>query len=218
MSNLEELLQKNREWSEKIREQTPEFFSTLAKQQNPDFLWIGCSDSRVPANQIVDMMPGQLFVHRNVANLVVNNDMNLLSVLQFAVEVLQVEHIIVCGHYGCGGVKASLERQSLGLIDNWLHPIRVICNDHVEELNAIEDEMQRLNRLCELNVIRQVKNLSQINVVQQAWARKQPLTLHGWVYGLDNGLIKDLNASMDSVCTLEEALQFANLSNCCENE
>lgn len=195
-SPLAELLGNNREWSEQIRREDPQFFEKLSRQQNPDYLWIGCSDSRVPANQIVGMLPGELFVHRNVANVVVHTDMNCMSVLQFAVEVLHVKHIIVCGHYGCGGVRAALGNHQLGLIDNWLRHIKDVYFRHREALEPIRDESARVDRLCELNVMAQVYNVCYTTIVQSAWARGQELTVNGWVYGLRDGLVNDLNVSV----------------------
>lgn len=174
----------------------PQFFTGLADQQAPEYLWIGCSDSRVSANTIVDLNPGEVFVHRNVANLVIHTDMNCLSVLQFAVEVLRVRHIIVCGHYGCGGVVAALEGQSHGLIDNWLRHIQDTANYMESELSAIEDRAERINRLCELNVSSQVINTGETTIVQEAWNRGQDLTVSGWIYGLKDGRIRDLDISM----------------------
>ena len=191
MPNLSDLLENNRQWADAVVAEDPEFFSRLAAQQKPEFLWIGCSDSRVPANQIVGMQPGELFVHRNVANLVVHCDMNLLAVLQFAVEYLKVRHVIVCGHYGCGGVQAALEDRRLGLIDNWLRPIRQLALDHAGELGALPDD-QRLNRLCELNVRQQARNLARTTVVQSAWERDQPLSVHSWIYSIGDGLLHDV--------------------------
>lgn len=191
MPKLSDLLENNRQWAEAVTAEDPGFFKRLAAQQKPEFLWIGCSDSRVPANQIVGMQPGEVFVHRNVANLVVHCDMNLLAVLQFAVEYLKVRHVIVCGHYGCGGVQAALEDRRLGLIDNWLRPIRQLALDHDKALEALPDD-RRLDRLCELNVQRQALNLARTTVVQAAWERDQPLSIHGWIYGIGDGRIKDL--------------------------
>ncbi|EAT12013.1 carbonate dehydratase [Bermanella marisrubri] len=195
--SLQDLIENNRAWSDKISEQDPEFFPTLAKQQAPDYLWIGCSDSRVPANEIVGLLPGELFVHRNVANMVVHTDMNLLSVLQFAVEVLKVKHVIVVGHYGCGGVKAAMENKKLGLIDNWLLEIRDLYHQKQAMFKGLESEEERVNLLCELNVVRQVYNLCHTNIVQEAWARGQKLAVHGWVYGLDDGKINNLNVTVN---------------------
>ncbi|QOC21930.1 carbonate dehydratase [Wenzhouxiangella sp. AB-CW3] len=191
MPTLSDLLENNRQWAEAVTAEDPDFFKRLAGQQKPEFLWIGCSDSRVPANQIVGMQPGEVFVHRNVANLVVHCDMNLLAVLQFAVEYLKVRHVIVCGHYGCGGVQAALEDRRLGLIDNWLRPIRQLALDHAAELDDLPED-QRLNRLCELNVKRQAINLARTTVVQAAWEREQPLSIHGWIYAIGDGRLKDL--------------------------
>jgi carbonic anhydrase len=174
----------------------PHFFETLVHQQAPEFLWIGCSDSRVPANEIVGLDPGELFVHRNVANLAPPQDANYLSVLQFAVDVLKVKHILVVGHYGCGGVAAAVDGKRRGLVDHWLHPIREVFNEHRDELEKIADERARLNRLCELNVIRQVRNVASDVFVQEAWARGQEISVHGWVYSLANGLVTDLGVTI----------------------
>ena len=196
MRSIEQLFENNRNWASSIQTRDPDFFPALSRQQSPDYLWIGCSDSRVPANQIVGLLPGQLFVHRNVANVVVHSDLNCLSVMQFAVDTLMVEHIIVCGHYGCGGVQAALQNRRLGLIDNWLRHVQDVMQKHREQLAAQADERERLDRLCELNVIEQVLNVCQTTIVQQAWERGQPLAVHGWIYGLHNGLLRDLNISI----------------------
>lgn len=209
MHPLQALLDKNRAWAESVRATRPDFFPTLARQQSPDYMWIGCADSRVPANEIVGLMPGELFVHRNVANLVVHTDLNCLSVLQYAVEVLKVEHVIVCGHYGCGGVAAALEDQELGLIDNWLRHIRDIRARHADELNRLDDKTNRVNRLCELNVIEQAGNVCRTNIVQKAWRRGQPLRVHAWIYGISDGLIKDLGVSTARQEELDEAYRIA---------
>jgi carbonic anhydrase len=193
MSELEDLLKKNRVWAERIKANDPEFFHALAKQQNPKYLWIGCSDSRVPATQLVGLQPGEMFVHRNVANLVVHTDFNCLSVMQFAVDVLGVSHIIICGHYGCGGVQAAMQNLPLGLIDNWLRHVQDVMHNHEALLANISDETQRLNRLCELNVIEQVLNVSRTTVMQNAWSRGQELAVHGWIYGIADGLLRDLD-------------------------
>ena len=193
MCDLDHLLQNNQAWAERTQAKHPEFFSKLAAQQQPEYLWIGCSDSRVPANEIVDLMPGELFVHRNVANVVVHTDHNCLSVMQYAVEVLKVKHIMVVGHYGCGGVQAVLDEARFGLIDNWLRHVADVKEKHQGLLSSIE-EQQRCAALCELNVIEQVRNVCLTNVVQDAWQRKQELTVHGWVYGLEDGLLKELNS------------------------
>ena len=192
---LEHLKANNRAWAARMVANDAGFFKRLAGQQAPEYLWIGCSDSRVPANEIVDLDPGELFVHRNVANLAPPQDANYLSVLQFAVDVLKVKHIMVVGHYGCGGVRAAVDGQRRGLVDHWLHPIREINHDHRQELEAIVDGAARLDRLCELNVIRQVRNVASDVFVQDAWARGQPVSVHGWVYSLSNGLVKDLNVT-----------------------
>ncbi len=191
---LEDLKANNRTWSAKKTEVDPEFFKRLENQQSPEYLWIGCADSRVPANDIVGLDPGELFVHRNVANLAPPQDANYLSVLQFAVEVLKVKHIMVVGHYGCGGVKAAVDGQRRGLVDHWLHPIREVYAEHRHELEPLE-ERERWDRLCELNVIRQVRNVASDVFVQDAWARGQDLSVHGWVYRLSNGLVNDLNVT-----------------------
>jgi carbonic anhydrase len=198
MKDLKRLLDQNKAWAESIRANDPGFFSTLAKQQTPTYLWIGCADSRVPATQLVGMMPGEMFVHRNVANVVVHTDFNCLSVMQYAVDVLKVEHIIVCGHHGCGGVKAAMDNVQFGLIDNWLRHVQDVLNEHEAELVKIDDEEQRLDRLCELNVVSQVLNVGRTTIVQNAWERGQELVVHGWIYDLQDGLLRDLGVSIDS--------------------
>jgi carbonic anhydrase len=198
MKDLKRLLDQNRAWAENITASDPEFFQTLAKQQSPRFLWIGCSDSRVPATQLAGMMPGEMFVHRNVANVVVHTDFNCLSVMQYAVDVLKVDHIIICGHHGCGGVKAAMDNVQFGLIDNWLRHVQDVLHENEELLAKIDDEDERLDRLCELNVISQVKNVGRTTIVQGAWQRGQELVVHGWIYGLQNGLLRDLEVSLDS--------------------
>jgi carbonic anhydrase len=194
MSDPKQLLENNRRWAEDIKSEDPEFFAQLAKQQTPQYLWIGCSDSRVPANQITGLMPGEVFVHRNIANVVVHTDLNCLSVIQFAVEVLKVKHIIVCGHYGCGGVKASMEDKPHGLIDNWLGHIRDVYRYHSEQLDALGGDA-RADRLCELNVIEQVNNVCSTTTVQGAWNNGQELSVHGWIYRIDDGILNDLQVS-----------------------
>lgn len=198
MSKLDDLFEKNREWAESITREQPDFFETLSKQQKPDYLWIGCADSRVPANEIVNLMPGEVFVHRNIANVVVHTDLNCLSVIQFAVEILKVKHIMVVGHYGCGGIKAALGSEEHGLIDNWLRHIKDVYRFHQEQLDAETDEARKFDLLCELNVVEQVANVCQTSIVQKAWRNGQELHVHGWVYGIDNGLIKDLEVTVSS--------------------
>lgn len=193
---IKDLIDKNRAWSAAKTQVDPEFFRRLASQQSPEYLWIGCSDSRVPANEIVGLDPGELFVHRNVANLAPPQDANYLSVLQYAVEVLRVRHIMVVGHYGCGGISAAVDGQRHGLIDHWLHPIRETYDENRLDLEALADGAERLNRLCELSVIRQVRNVASDVFVQDAWDRGQTLSVHGWVYSLNNGLVTDLNVSV----------------------
>ncbi len=199
MKRLPHLFESNKNWADKISKADPGFFSKLSKQQNPEYLWIGCSDSRVPANEIVGLMPGELFVHRNVSNLVIHTDMNCLSVLQFAVDYLKVKHVIVCGHYGCGGVRAAIEDESHGLIDNWLRNIRNIYLRSKSMLDDIADISKRIDKLCELNVVEQVKNVSSTTIIQEAWKRGQELTVHGWIYGINNGLLKDLDVCITRV-------------------
>ena len=194
---VDQLLQNNRAWAADRIKRDPTFFTRLEKQQAPEFLWIGCSDSRVPANEIVGLDPGELFVHRNVANVVVHTDLNCLSVLQFAVDVLRVKHVIVCGHYGCGGVRAALEKDSHGLIDNWLRHVQDVARAHEVKLNAMPDMDSRVHKLCELNVIDQVQNVARTTVVQDAWRRGHDVKVHGWIYGLKDGLITDLGMAMD---------------------
>lgn len=189
---LDHLFDNNRAWTEQVQAEDPEFFARLSLQQAPEYLWIGCSDSRVPANEVVGLLPGELFVHRNVANLVVHTDLNCLSVMQYAVDILKVKHLIVCGHYGCGGVAAALKNARLGLIDNWIRHLQDVRNKHKDFLATIEDEHVRLDRLCELNVIEQVVNVCLTTVVQDAWARGQELAVHSWIYGIKDGLLRDL--------------------------
>ncbi|HEY3949982.1 carbonic anhydrase [Phenylobacterium sp.] len=193
---LDDLKANNRRWAERKVAADAGFFKRLVGQQAPEYLWIGCSDSRVPANEIIDLDPGEVFVHRNIANLTPPQDANYLSVLQFAVDVLKVKHILVVGHYGCGGIAAAVDGQRRGLIDHWLHPIREVCHEHQHELDAIPEERTRLDRLCELNVIRQVRNVTSDIIVQDAWARGQNLCVHGWVYSLGTGLVTDLNVTV----------------------
>ena len=196
MPSLDHLLENNKAWSGSIQERIPDFFLKLSRQQSPEYLWIGCSDSRVPANEIVGLLPGELFVHRNVANLVVHTDLNCLSVMQFAVDILKVRHIIVCGHYGCGGVRAALRRDRLGLIDNWLRHIQDVRQKHQTHLAGISGDSKAADRLCELNVIEQVSNVCQTSIVLDAWERGQELAVHGWIYGLKDGRLRDLKATV----------------------
>jgi len=209
MKTLETLLARNRAWAEKMRAADPDFFNHLSHQQTPEYLWIGCSDSRVPANQIVGLLPGELFVHRNVANVVVHTDLNCLSVIQYAVDVLKVKHIIVCGHYGCGGVKAALMNSKHGLIDNWLRHIQDVRHEHETALAALAGEAERLSRLCELNVIEQVLNVSRTTIVQNAWERGQVLGVHGLIYGLEDGLLRELDICITNQDELLEKYQKA---------
>ena len=204
MSKLDALFQSNREWANSVKTTDPLFFEKLAAQQSPDYLWIGCSDSRVPANQIVGLMPGEIFVHRNVANMVVHTDFNCLTVLQYAVDVLKVKHVMVVGHYGCGGVTAAYENADNGLIDNWLRNIKDVQHRYRTRIEAIDDKEARLNLLCELNVVTQASHVCHTTIVQNAWQRGQHLAVHGWVYSLKDGLLKDLN------CTVERADQIAD--------
>jgi carbonic anhydrase len=199
MRTLPQLFENNRTWARRITERDPAFFQSLSAQQSPKYLWIGCSDSRVPANEIVDLQPGELFVHRNVANVVVHSDLNCLSVLQFAVDVLKVEDIIVCGHYGCGGVRAAYERTSLGLIDNWLRHVQDVRDRHDAEIQQAVGDEARINRLCELNVAAQVLHVCQTSIVQDAWGRQQSLAVHGWIYDLRDGLLRDLQCTVTAV-------------------
>jgi carbonic anhydrase len=191
----EQLLENNRNWARGVVAADPEFFARLARQQSPQYLWIGCSDSRVPANQITGLAPGEVFVHRNIANVVVHTDLNCLSVIQFAVDILKVRHIILCGHYGCSGVHAAMTRHRIGLSDNWLRHVQDVASKHAGELASFAHEEPRHRRLCELNVVDQVKNISQCSAVQEAWERGQPLEVHGWIYDLKDGLLRDLRVS-----------------------
>jgi carbonic anhydrase len=196
MRTLPLLFENNRRWARRINERDPGFFKSLAAQQSPKYLWIGCSDSRVPANEIVGLLPGELFVHRNVANVVVHTDLNCLSVLQYAVDVLTVEHVIVCGHYGCGGVRAAFLKSSLGLIDNWLRHVQDVRSAHAAEIDAARDDESRINRLCELNVLEQVRHVCQTTIVADAWRRGQSLAIHGWIYDVADGLLRDLGCTV----------------------
>ena len=209
MPNFKQLFINNKNWADRIEKEQPGFFRQLSEQQAPEYLWIGCSDSRVPANEIVGLLPGELFVHRNVANLVLHSDINCLSVLQYAIDILKIKHIIVCGHYGCGGINAAMNKQRIGFVDNWLRNVKDVYALHRDELEQINEESERLNRLIELNVIEQVRNLCHTSFVQEAWERGQALTVHGWVYSLRNGRVKDLRVShsctdkIDDIYTLD---------------
>ena len=198
MKTLKPLFDNNRKWATRLVEEDPSFFLDLTHQQTPEYLWIGCSDSRVPANQIVDLPPGEVFVHRNIANVVVHTDLNCLSVIQYAVEVLKVKHIIVCGHYGCWGVKAAMESQRHGLIDNWLRHIKDVSRFNSDALQGLDDK-QRFDRLCELNVVEQVANVCSTTIVQSAWEQGADLTVHGWIYAIENGVLRDLNTHVSSI-------------------
>jgi len=204
---LKELFEQNKAWVESVTSQDKDFFNRLAQQQSPEYLWIGCSDSRVPANQITGLAPGEVFVHRNIANVVVHTDLNLLSVIQFAIEVLKVKHIIVVGHYGCSGVRAALENWRIGLADNWIRHVKDVHQKHSSYLGKVVRAEDRFDRLCELNVIEQVVHVCQTSTVRDAWERGQPLTVHGWVYGLRDGLARDLGISLASPTELEERYQ-----------
>lgn len=203
-SSLQHLLDNNRAWSERVAAEDPAFFRRLASQQAPEYLWIGCSDSRVPANQVVDVAPGEVFVHRNIANVVVHTDLNCLSVIQFAVDVLKVRHILVVGHYGCGGVHAALHQARLGLVDNWIRHVGDVAVKHADILAAQTDHTLRHDRLCELNVLEQVSHVCQSTIVRDAWSRGQPLTVHGWVYTLRDGRVHDLGLAIDDLDSLAQ--------------
>jgi carbonic anhydrase len=211
MQDLKHLFEANRNWARRISRQDPEFFYKLSHQQAPEYLWIGCSDSRVPANEIVDLLPGELFVHRNVANLVVHTDLNCLSVMQFAVDILKVRHIIVCGHYGCSGIQATLRGDRIGLSDNWLRHVQDVRQKHLKALADADagDEARASDRLCELNVIEQVANVAQTTIARDAWERGQELTVHGWIYGLQDGLLRDLNTTVTGPGEAPAAYQAA---------
>ena len=196
---MKPLFEKNKKWAERVKTSDPDFFLNLARQQSPEYLWIGCSDSRVPANQIVDMLPGEIFVHRNIANLVIHTDLNCLSVIQYAVDVLKVKHIIVCGHYGCGGIRAAMENKAHGLIDNWLRNIKDIYRSHHTEIDALQTEKEKNDLLCELNVVEQVANVCHTTIVQRAWESGQELAVHGWIYGIEDGVLKDLNVCITDI-------------------
>ena len=209
MEYLPQLFANNREWAARMTAQDPEFFRRLAAIQSPEYLWIGCSDSRVPANQITGLNPGEVFVHRNIANIVVADDTNCLAVIQFAVEVLKVKHIIVCGHYGCGGVRSALLNENHGIVDDWLAHIKNIQNKHLTMLNEFSTVEQRWSRLCELNIIEQVLNICDSTIIREAWSRKQELVIHGWIYDLRDGLLRDLEVSLDRPERLKQVYEEA---------
>ena len=205
MTSLDHLLKKNRAWAEAVRREDPAFFARLTEQQEPEYLWIGCSDSRVPANQIVGLLPGEMFVHRNVANIVVHTDLNCLSAIQFAVDQLKVKHVIVCGHYGCGGVLAVLRERRVGLSDNWLRHVGDVRDEHRTVLEGLSDERARHDRLCELNVIEQVVNVAETTVMRDAWSRGQVVAIHGWIYDVADGLVRDLGIRVEREGEIEAA-------------
>jgi len=209
MSGIPALLENNRRWSEGITEQNPQFFEQLSRGQSPQVLWIGCADSRVPANQVIGLDPGEVFVHRNIANVVVHSDFNCLSVIEYAVAMLKVDHVIVCGHYGCGGVQAASQNHQLGLIDNWLRHIRDVRRQHEALLENIEDDDERFDRLCELNVVQQVHNVCSTTIVQQAWEQEQTLAVHGLIYDLKTGLLKDLSTTRTGLADLPETYRVS---------
>lgn len=216
MESLSHLFSRNRAWAEDIRRRDPEFFEKLSRQQTPEYFWIGCSDSRVPANEILGLLPGEVFVHRNIANVVVHTDLNCLSVLQFAVDVIKVKHVMVVGHYGCSGVMAALRGERVGLADNWLRHVQDVRSKHEACLAGLSEESARSSRLCELNVVEQVQNLCQTTIVRDAWQRGQPLAVHGWIYGLRDGLLRDLKCHADNVAAAEASYRAA-LTNICRS-
>jgi carbonic anhydrase len=209
MGPLDHLFAQNRAWADAIRAKDPAFFLKLSRQQSPEYLWIGCSDSRVPANEIVNLLPGELFVHRNIANVVVHTDLNCLAVMQFAIDVLKVKHLIVCGHYGCSGVRAAFRCDRIGLADNWLRHVQDVAEKHQGCVHAISGDQARMNRLCELNVIEQVSHVCQTTIVRDAWDRGQPVTVHSWIYGLKDGLIRDLGMSISALPEFEPQYRAA---------
>ena len=212
MGQLDHLFAQNREWAAAIRAEDPDFFLKLSQQQSPEYLWIGCSDSRVPANEIVHLLPGELFVHRNIANVVVHTDLNCLSVMQFAVDVLKVRHIIVCGHYGCSGVRAALRCDRIGLADNWLRHVQDVSEKHRACVHAVQGQQVQVNRLCELNVLEQVTNVCQTTIVRDAWDRGQKLNVHSWIYGLQDGLLRNLGMCISGVAEIEPQYRAALLA------
>ncbi len=204
MRVLNNLFERNKIWAAKIKKSDPDFFLKLSTQQNPEILWIGCSDSRVPANEIVNLMPGEIFVHRNIANIVIHTDLNCLSVIHYAVEVLKVKHIIVCGHYGCGGIRSALDNREHGLIDNWLRHIKDVHRFHQDKIDAVPDPKEKINLLCELNVIEQVANVCHTTIVQNAWKSGQELSVHGWIYSIENGILKDLDVCITRLSEISQ--------------
>jgi len=204
LNTLKYLIERNLAWATSVREKDPDFFTNLSRQQSPEYLWIGCSDSRVPANQIVSLPPGEVFVHRNIANVVVHTDLNCLSVIQYAVEVLKVKHIIVCGHYGCGGIQAAMENEQHGLIDNWLRHVKDVARFNTEKLKELKNE-DKFDALCELNVVEQVTNVCNTTIVQKAWENGVELSIHGWIYNIENGILKELTASVNSKLEAKES-------------
>jgi len=214
MSGLQHLFEQNRTWADSIRACDPEFFQKLSRQQSPEYLWIGCADSRVPANEIVNLLPGELFVPRNIANVVVHTDLNCLSVMQFAVDVLKVKHVIVCGHYQCSGVRSALRCERIGLADNWLRHVQDVCEKHEGCLRVLPNEAGRYDRLCELNVIEQVRNVTQTTIVRDAWERGQSLAVHGWIYGVKDGLLRDLRVTATKLTEAEPSYQAAIAAVC----
>lgn len=210
MNKLDELFQNNSDWAASIKEEDPSFFARLSAQQKPEYLWIGCSDSRVPANEIVGLLPGELFVHRNIANCVVHTDLNCLSVIYYAIRVLKVKHIIVTGHYGCGGVQAAMSETRYGLADHWIRNIRDVLYNQQDEMESINDPHDKLNRLCELNVIQQMANVSHIPTVQSAWHEGQELTIHGWIYDIHDGLLKNLTTPITSIDQIPQQYRISN--------
>lgn len=208
MRLLTHLFKKNKNWADNIKKSDPDFFTKLSKQQSPEYLWIGCSDSRVPANEIVDMLPGEIFVHRNIANLVIHTDLNCLSVIQYAVEVLKVKHIIVCGHYGCSGINAAMENKEHGLIDNWLQNIKDLYRNQQNEIDALQNDRAKINLLCERNVIEQVKNVCHTTIVQSAWKSGQELAVHGWIYDIEDGILNDLDVCITNLNEISTIQKF----------
>lgn len=209
MNDLENLFSKNEAWANQIKSEDPTFFERLSKQQSPEYLWIGCSDSRVPANQLVGLMPGEMFVHRNIANCVVHTDLNCLSVIFYAVHVLKVKHVIVCGHYGCGGVQAALTDQQFGLVDHWIRNIRDVYHKRHEEILSLSNDTERLNRLCELNVEQQVANVCHIPVIQNAWHEGRELSIHGWIYDIGDGRLKEVTKTINGLSEVSEQFRLA---------